>query len=115
MVACKHASSLAWKKTFVVWWLWMLLEVLPTWHHAVRCLRGTSLLVSLIIVNIDIVHRDVAARNVLLSSEMRGRLADFGMSRESAADSAYYTSRGGAVPVRYVLPCRAFDITTMGD
>eukprot|EP00043_Microstomoeca_roanoka_P012816 m.124683 g.124683 ORF g.124683 m.124683 type:complete len:1648 (+) comp15598_c3_seq1:166-5109(+) len=51
-----------------------------------------------------VVHRDVASRNVLLSSEWRGRIADFGMSRESEAESAYYHSRGGAVPVRWSAP-----------
>lgn len=33
----------------------------------------------------NIVHCDIAARNVLLNSELRGRIADFGMVRESAA------------------------------
>jgi serine/threonine protein kinase len=52
-----------------------------------------------------IVHRDVAARNVMVSPDFRGRLADFGMSREThygqSDSSAYYRSAGGIVPVRY--------------
>ncbi len=48
-------------------------------------------------------HRDVAARNVLLNSEHRGKISDFGLSRESADDS-YYISRGGALPVRWTAP-----------
>ncbi len=48
-------------------------------------------------------HRDVAARNVLLNSEYRAKISDFGLSRESADDS-YYISRGGALPVRWTAP-----------
>jgi len=50
------------------------------------------------------VHRDVAARNVLISSEGRGKIADFGLSRETDEDSAYYKSRGGQLPVRWTAP-----------
>jgi serine/threonine protein kinase len=48
-----------------------------------------------------LLHR--AARNVLVNSERRGKVSDFGMSRESADDS-YYISRGGALPVRWTAP-----------
>ena len=49
------------------------------------------------------IHRDVAARNVLLNSEHRAKISDFGLSRESQDDS-YYISRGGALPVRWTAP-----------
>ncbi len=49
-----------------------------------------------------VVHRDIAARNILVSSERRGKIADFGMSRDTESESEYYTSKGGAVPVRSV-------------
>jgi serine/threonine protein kinase len=48
-------------------------------------------------------HRDVAARNVLVTSERRAKMSDFGLSRESDS-SAYYVSRGGALPVRWTAP-----------
>ena len=49
------------------------------------------------------VHRDVAARNVLVSSELRAKISDFGLSRDTE-NSDYYTSRGGALPVRWTAP-----------
>jgi hypothetical protein len=50
------------------------------------------------------VHRDVAARNVLLTSELRGKLADFGLSRHNSA-SGYYRSRAADdMPLRWMAP-----------
>jgi hypothetical protein len=51
----------------------------------------------------NFVHRDVAARNVLVSSEHRAKISDFGMSRETV-NSDYYQSKGGQIPVRWSAP-----------
>ena len=49
------------------------------------------------------VHRDIAARNILLSSEKRCKIGDFGMSRDTH-ESRYYRSQGGMVPLRWAAP-----------
>ena len=49
------------------------------------------------------VHRDIAARNILVSSERRAKVGDFGMSRDTE-EAEYYTSRGGQLPVRWTAP-----------
>ena len=50
------------------------------------------------------VHRDIAARNVLVSSERRAKISDFGLSRETSGKSDYYRSKGGQIPVRWTAP-----------
>ena len=50
--------------------------------------------------------RDLAARNVLVNSQLVCKIADFGLSREiseSSIDGAY-TTRGGKIPVRWTAP-----------
>ncbi len=58
------------------------------------------------------VHRDVAARNILMSSQLRAKIADFGMSCKTI-DSNYYLNKGGQLPVRWAAPegmhARAFN------
>lgn len=49
-------------------------------------------------------HRDVAARNVLISSDMRCKVANFGLAREVTEHETYYRSHGGQLPVRWTAP-----------
>ena len=64
---------------------------------AADCAEGMAYLASR-----NFVHRDIAARNVLVNSERRGKISDFGMGRELSDDSQYYQMRSrGQVPVRW--------------
>ncbi|CAJ0929542.1 unnamed protein product, partial [Mesorhabditis belari] len=49
-----------------------------------------------------IIHRDVAARNVLITGENMAKLSDFGLCRYN--DQMFYTTRGGKLPIKWMAP-----------
>lgn len=51
-----------------------------------------------------IVHRDVAARNILVTDDWDVRLSDFGMSKQLAKGQVYGTFKSKHGPVRWMAP-----------
>ncbi|KAM9409786.1 ephrin type-A receptor 2a [Pholidichthys leucotaenia] len=57
------------------------------------------------LADMNYVHRDVAARNVLVNSNLECKVSDFGMSRILEDDAeGTYTTRGGKIPIRWTAP-----------
>ncbi|KJE90844.1 tyrosine-protein kinase Srms [Capsaspora owczarzaki ATCC 30864] len=55
--------------------------------------------------SIRFIHRDIAARNCLVSSELTVKISDFGMSRSLAEEQDYYRMHNrGKVPVKWMAP-----------
>ncbi|CAF1009679.1 unnamed protein product [Adineta ricciae] len=50
------------------------------------------------------VHRDIAARNILVSNHESVKLADFGLSRQLTVDSSYYKASKGKLPIKWMAP-----------
>ncbi|CAB3400018.1 unnamed protein product [Caenorhabditis bovis] len=52
--------------------------------------------------SIGCIHRDIAARNVLVDSSNTCKIGDFGLCR--LTDSLLYTARGGRLPLKWMAP-----------
>jgi len=52
--------------------------------------------------SINVIHRDIAARNVLVAADNRIKISDLGMSRNVRED--YYGSKGTQFPIRWSAP-----------
>lgn len=52
--------------------------------------------------SIDIVHRDLACRNVLVGDGKALKIADFGLSRAVAEGDAYVKTTAGRLPIKWM-------------
>jgi serine/threonine protein kinase len=91
---CEHGSLLSYLKKYA--------EHVEEEHRlqfAHGCACGLAYLSSR-----GFVHRDIASRNILLSSDMTCKVADFGLSREGEEGAYYAAKSGGMLPIRWTAP-----------
>ncbi|KAF8360365.1 hypothetical protein PRIPAC_87288 [Pristionchus pacificus] len=50
------------------------------------------------------VHRDIAARNIMLDSQESCKIGDFGLARELGDDSENYQAQGRKLPLKWMPP-----------
>jgi len=50
------------------------------------------------------VHRDIAARNLLLTNRETVKLGDFGLSRKMDETDSYYVASKGKLPIKWMAP-----------
>jgi len=64
-----------------------------------------------------IVHRDLAARNVLLTTDLRCKIADFGLSRNTGGKDYYRRNTNSApIPIRWMAPeTLTHDVSTLAS
>ncbi|GMS99210.1 hypothetical protein PENTCL1PPCAC_21385 [Pristionchus entomophagus] len=63
------------------------------------------------------VHRDIAARNVLVDQNDAAKIGDFGLCRKLEEDQGLYLTRGGRLPLKWMAPeaLRDYEMSTASD
>ncbi|XP_034737817.1 ephrin type-A receptor 6-like isoform X1 [Etheostoma cragini] len=71
----------------------------------VGMLRGIAVAMTYL-SDMGYIHRDIAARNILVDENLVCKVSDFGMSRvlEDDEPEAAYTATGGKIPIRWTAP-----------
>uniref|UniRef100_F7AKY5 receptor protein-tyrosine kinase n=1 Tax=Ornithorhynchus anatinus TaxID=9258 RepID=F7AKY5_ORNAN len=73
-------------------------------HFSNQVARGMAFLASK-----NCIHRDVAARNVLVTSGRVAKICDFGLARDIMNDSNYVVKGNARLPVKWMAPESIFD------
>ena len=63
----------------------------------------------------QVVHRDLATRNILVAEGRVCKISDFGMSRDVYTDLAYTKTGSGKVPVKWMAPECLQDLVRQPD
>lgn len=80
------------------------LELQDLLHFSSQVAQGMAFLTSK-----NCIHRDVAARNVLLTSGRVAKIGDFGLARDIMNDSNYIVKGNARLPVKWMAPESIFD------
>uniref|UniRef100_A0A8C5LF77 Macrophage colony-stimulating factor 1 receptor n=2 Tax=Jaculus jaculus TaxID=51337 RepID=A0A8C5LF77_JACJA len=80
------------------------LELWDLLHFSSQVAQGMAFLASK-----NCIHRDVAARNVLLASGHVAKIGDFGLARDIMNDSNYVVKGNARLPVKWMAPESIFD------
>eukprot|EP01129_Flabellula_baltica_P005559 TRINITY_DN2025_c0_g1_i1.p1 TRINITY_DN2025_c0_g1~~TRINITY_DN2025_c0_g1_i1.p1 ORF type:complete len:264 (+),score=48.19 TRINITY_DN2025_c0_g1_i1:155-946(+) len=79
-------------------------SVIPLeFNEKARLIKGIASGLSLL-HKLGVVHRDVAARNILLGENQVPKLSDFGLSREMQVEGMYNSRGLHALPVKWMAP-----------
>lgn len=73
-------------------------------HFSLQVAQGMSFLASK-----NCIHRDVAARNVLVTQGRLAKICDFGLARDIENDSNYVVKGNARLPVKWMAPESIFD------